>query len=143
MLAQTLNSMTADIQALRGDAESGLADAVATANNAMQKIAELNAPARRPRSPTARRTRRWWISATATSISWPQLMDIRVVQSDQNQVNVFTNSGVQLVGAERRATVLQCRKARSRAATQWDADPTKSTLGTLIAGVAERRHAST
>ena len=38
----TLNGMTTDIQALRGDAESGLADAVAAANNAMQKIAQIN-----------------------------------------------------------------------------------------------------
>ena len=36
-----------------------------------------------------------------------QLMDIRVVTDDHNQVNIFTNSGVQLVGVARRATVVQ------------------------------------
>ena len=43
VLAQTLNTTTADIQSLRTDAEDGLADAVATANDAMQQIADLNA----------------------------------------------------------------------------------------------------
>src|SRR5689334_1823788 len=41
VLAQSLNGMTAQIQSLRGNAESGLADAVNTANDAMQKIADL------------------------------------------------------------------------------------------------------
>ena len=42
VLAQTLNGVSADIQSLRGDAESGIADAVAAANDAMQQIAKLN-----------------------------------------------------------------------------------------------------
>src|SRR4051795_427485 len=43
VLAQTLNSATADIQTLRTNAEGSLTDAVASANEAMQKIADLNA----------------------------------------------------------------------------------------------------
>src|SRR5690606_37395702 len=43
VLTQYLNGLTADIQALREDAENSLADAVANANNAMQKIADINA----------------------------------------------------------------------------------------------------
>jgi flagellar hook-associated protein 1 len=40
-LAQHLNGMTADIQGLRSDAELGLSDAVAQANNAMSQIASI------------------------------------------------------------------------------------------------------
>ena len=72
VLAQTLNGMTADIQALRGDAESGLADAVATANNAMQedrRAQRASSPARPSASAVGRRACR--ISATAISISFP------------------------------------------------------------------------
>jgi flagellar hook-associated protein 1 FlgK len=29
-----------------------------------------------------------------------QLMDIRVISTDHNQVNVFTNSGIQLIGTQ-------------------------------------------
>src|SRR5712671_1988341 len=42
VLAQMLNTTTADIQTLRANAEGGLADAVAIANEAMQQIADLN-----------------------------------------------------------------------------------------------------
>jgi len=59
-----------------------------------------------------------------------QLMDIRVIDNGNNQIQVFTNSGVQLVGAEPR----RCRSIRKGTVTpntQWEADPTKSTLGTL------------
>ena len=47
VLAQTLNTATADIQTLRTDAESGLADAVATANDAMQQDRRSQHAARR------------------------------------------------------------------------------------------------
>src|SRR5581483_7858125 len=42
VLTQTLNNTSAGIQSLRHDAESGLADAVSAANDAMQKISTLN-----------------------------------------------------------------------------------------------------
>ncbi len=67
-----------------------------------------------------------------------QLMDIRVVQNDQNQVSIFTNSGVQLVGAGAAQVVVQPARARCRRRTQWNADPTKSNLGTLSLVSAER-----
>ncbi len=37
-----------------------------------------------------------------------QLMDIRVVTDNRNQINVFTNSGIQLVGADGLAAGVQC-----------------------------------
>ncbi len=40
VLAQQLNSLTASVQGLRSDAESGLSDAVRNANDAMQAIAQ-------------------------------------------------------------------------------------------------------
>src|SRR5689334_23642008 len=42
VLTQQLNGMTADIQGLRSDAELGLADSVRQANEAMQRIAQIN-----------------------------------------------------------------------------------------------------
>jgi flagellar hook-associated protein 1 FlgK len=59
-----------------------------------------------------------------------QLMDIRVVENSQNQVSVFTNSGVQLVGSSASKLSFNPQGTVS-AATQWNADPTKSNLGTL------------
>ena len=42
VLAQTLNTVSANIQGLRSDAESGSADSVTAANDAMQQIADIN-----------------------------------------------------------------------------------------------------
>ena len=41
-----------------------------------------------------------------------ELMDIKVVTGDHNQVNVFTNSGVQLVGDRRPRSSASMRRAR-------------------------------
>ena len=57
-------------------------------------------------------------------------MDIRVVQGSNNQVSVFTGSGTQLVGTQ--AAQLNFNPTGTvTAAQQWNADPTKSGLGTI------------
>ena len=57
-------------------------------------------------------------------------MDIRVIDRRQQSNQVFTNSGVQLVGAEASTLVVQSAR-HGDAEPQWDADPTRATLGTL------------
>jgi flagellar hook-associated protein 1 FlgK len=129
ILAQYFNGMTTDFQALRSDAENGLADAVANANNAMQKIAAINAqlaylPESNATTASLKDQRDVYVDQLAT------LMDVRVVVGDDNQFNVFTNSGVQLVGTEAARLAFDA-KGSITAATQWSADPAESTLGTL------------
>ncbi|HEY4723547.1 MAG TPA: flagellar hook-associated protein FlgK, partial [Anaerolineae bacterium] len=129
VLAQNLNKITTDIQALRADAESGLANAVATANNAIEKIAAINYQL------AGLNTR----SAADASLmderdnyinQLTELMDIRVVISEHGQVDILTNSGIQLVGAG--GTVLAFNaQGTVTPATNWDIDPLKRTLGTL------------
>src|SRR5581483_1270359 len=58
------------------------------------------------------------------------LMDIRVVVGDGNQYNVFTNSGMQPVGAQASQLSFNAQ-GTVNATSKWDADPSKSTLGTL------------
>jgi flagellar hook-associated protein 1 FlgK len=129
-LAQSLNSATAQIQALRGDAESGLADAVNVANSAIQKITELNTQLA-GRSADNAADAALMDSRDAFIDQLSELMDIRVVVNGQNQVNVFTNSGVQLVGPDASQLVFNAQGTVS-ATTQWSADPGKSTMGTLM-----------
>ena len=122
VLTQQLNGMSDSIQGMRGDA-------VQRANNAMKQIAAINRQ-------LASNTRP---DATAASLldqrdayidELSQLMDIRVVPGDLNQVNVFTNSGVQLVGTE--AAQLRFEpQGTMTAAAQWSPDADKRTLGTL------------
>ena len=129
VLAQTLNSVTEDLQSLRADAENGIAAAVATANFAMQKISELNGQLGGRSIATASDAaladqRDVYIDQLA------ELVDIRVIQGDQGQVNVFTNSGVQLIGTGA-ATLQFDAHGTVTAASRWDADPALSSLGTL------------
>jgi flagellar hook-associated protein 1 FlgK len=129
VLAQSLNGMTTQIQALRGDAENGLADAVTTANDALQRIVDLNEQlAGRDADNTSDAAlmdqRDSYIDQLA------ELMDIRVVTNDQNQVSIFTNSGVQLAGAEA-ARLSFDAQGTVTAATKWSADPQERTLGTI------------
>ena len=129
VLAQQLNGMTTDIQALRGDAERALSDAVATANDAMEQIARLNEQVATMRSDDASGAalldqRDVYIDRLA------QLMDIAVVEGEHNQVNIFTNSGIQVVGTVA-ATLAFNAQGTMTPSAKWDPDPNLSTVGTL------------
>ncbi len=129
LLAQQLNQMTGSIQTLRGNAELDIADSVTKANEAMSQIAKLNKQISSSTSVD---------SATTTLMDQrdsyidqlSQLMDINVVQNGNNQVSVFTNSGVQLVGAQAGKLSFDAQGTMT-AASRWSADPSQRTVGTL------------
>ena len=130
VLAQQLNGMSADIQGLRSDAELGLSDAVAKANEAMRRIADLNrqlgtATSNDATAATLLDQRDAYIDQLA------QLMDINVIAGDHNQVTVFTNSGIQLVGANASTLVFDAQGSMT-ATAQWSADPSQRTVGTIL-----------
>ena len=128
-LATQLNQMSGQVQSLRATAELGLSDSVATANEAMRQIADLNKKIAASSSSDG---------ATATMMDQrdryidqlAQLMDINVVQGGNNQVTVFTNSGIQLVGTEASQIAFDTRGSMTPA-SQWSADPSKRSVGTL------------
>ena len=129
-LAQHLNGMTADIQGLRSDAEAGLGDAVQQANDAMRQIASINLQLGQSNTEDAttavlRDTRDAAIDKLST------LMNVKVIPTDNNKINIFTNSGTQLVGDT--AAVLSFDSKGSLSANSiWNADPTKSGTGTIL-----------
>jgi flagellar hook-associated protein 1 FlgK len=130
VLTQALNGLTSDIQSLRNDAENGLADAAATANNALKQIDTLNhqlmgAPGTSTSDAALADQRDQYINQLS------ELMDIRVVTDNQNQVSIYTHSGVQLLGS----SVAQLSfdpQGTVGPTTLWNADPTKNNLGTLL-----------
>jgi len=129
LLMQQLNQMSGNVQALRANAELGIADAVNKANNAMSQIAALNQQiaASTPGD-----------SATATLMDQrdsyidqlSQLMDINVVQGDRGQVGIFTNSGVQLVGAQAGQLSFDA-VGTITPASQWSPNPSQRGVGTI------------
>jgi len=128
-LAQHLNGMTADIQELRSDAELGLSDAVNQANGAMRQIAAINrqlglSGAQDATTATLQDQRDFYIDQLS------QLMDIKVVVTDHNKVNIFTRSGAQLVG-DQASTMSFDAKGSLSANALWSADPAKRGTGTI------------
>jgi flagellar hook-associated protein 1 FlgK len=129
VLVQQLNSMSNSIQSLRSDAELGLSDSVERANNAMQQIAAINRQlsgnnARDAASATLMDQRDAYIDELS------HLMDIKVLEGDNNQINIFTGSGIQLVGVDA-ARLNFDAQGTVTAESRWDADPAKRTVGTL------------
>jgi flagellar hook-associated protein 1 FlgK len=129
VLTQQLGSMSNDIQALRSDAELGLSDSVTKANEAMLRIAAINqqlgaSGASDGTTAVLQDQRDAYIDQLT------ELMDIRVVPTDNNQVNVFTTSGIQLVGT--RASHLEFdAQGTMTPSAEWTDDPATRTVGTI------------
>lgn len=128
-MAQQLNSTTQGIQTLRANAETGINDSVITANNAMAQIAAINIKLQN-NGQTDASTASLLDQRDVYIDQLSQLMDIRTVTNDLNQVTVFTNSGVQLVGTE--ASKLSFNpQGTITPNTLYNTDPTKSNVGTI------------
>ena len=129
VLTQQLHGMTNDIQALRADAELGLAEAAQSANDAMSQIARINQQL--AASGTADATTAVLLDQRDAYIDvLAQLMDVRVIPGANNQVTVFTNSGIQLVGNEASKLAFDLRGAMTPGAA-WSSDSAERTVGTL------------
>ncbi len=128
-MAQTLNATTQGIQSLRANAEMGINDSIVTANNAMAQIAFINNQLQNNGTTDA---------ATASLLDQrdqyitqlSSLVDIRTVVNDLNQVTVFTNSGVQLVGTEA-AQLSFNPQGTITPNTLYNSDPAKNNVGTI------------
>jgi len=128
-MAQQLNSATQNIQSLRSQADQELAGDVQQANNALQQIAKINgqlstAGLDNNTTVTLEDQRDQFVSQLAN------LMDIRVTQSSNNEIIVTTTGGTQLVG-DKASQLSFTATGTINATQQWNADPTKSKLGTI------------
>ncbi|CAN7330076.1 flagellar hook-associated protein FlgK [Bradyrhizobium sp. LjRoot220] len=129
-MAQQLNSTTQGIQNLRANAETGINDSVITANNAMAQIAAINIKLQNGGGQTDASTASLLDQRDQYIDQLSQLIDIRTVTNNLNQVTIFTNSGVQLVGTE--ASKLSFNpQGTVTPNTLYNTDPTKSNVGTI------------
>ncbi len=132
-LTQQLNRLTNQIQSLRTDAELGIADAVRNANDALQRIAQLNGEiASSPSNDAAAANLLDQRDQLIDQLS--KLMDIRVVDTGSRQISIFTTSGIELVGAAAAQLSFNTQGTITPNA-QWNANPAKSGVGTITLSV--------
>jgi flagellar hook-associated protein 1 FlgK len=129
-LAQQLNGTTSSIQALRTQADQGIAGDVQKVNAALNQIATINdqlggGDANDAAAASLQDQRDQAIDQLA------KLMDIRVVPGSGNQVSVFTGSGTSLVTGNQAVQLAFTPSGNVGATQQWNANPSKSTLGTI------------
>jgi flagellar hook-associated protein 1 len=129
-LAQQLNSTSQGIQTLRSNAEQDIGASVNQANTDLNQIASINAqlqsfPASDPGAATLIDQRDNAINDLA------KLVDVRSVTDGANQTSVFTNAGIQLVGAGQASQFAFTSAGTLTPSSLYNADPTKSGVGSL------------
>jgi flagellar hook-associated protein 1 FlgK len=133
-LAQQLNATTQGIQTLRSNAEQDINISVGQANAAMTQIAQINTQLQSLKStdPTAATLMDQRDSAID---QLSQLMDIRVSTDSTNRTSVYTSNGLELVGAQA-STLSFNSQGTLNANSQWNANPAKSSVGTITCKLA-------
>src|ERR1700744_1248316 len=129
-LAQQLNSTTQGIQALRTNVEQDIGNSATQANADMQKIAQINSQLQGmsssdPGAATLEDQR----DSAINDLS--NLVDVNVTTTSSNQVNIFTNTGVQLVGGSLASTFNFSSPGTLTANSQYSANPAQNGVGTL------------
>lgn len=129
-LALQLNATTKGIQTLRTNAEQDIGSSVTQANAAIQQIATLNTQLQGlstsdPLSATLQDQRDNAINTLA------KYVDIRVVSDSTNGTSVFTNSGIQLVGAGLSSEFTFSSPGTLDATSVYNSNPTKNGVGQL------------
>lgn len=128
-MAQQLNATTQGIQALRTNVQQDISTSVSTANAAMSQISNLNSQLQgmSPSDPSAAALE----DQRDTAINQlAQLMDVRVSNDGNNQVSIYTNSGVQLVGNQA-ATLSFNGPAALSASNLYSTNPAQNGVGTI------------
>ena len=129
LLTQQLNQLSGSVQALRANAELGIADAVNKANEAMSQIASLNGQIAAG-TPGDAATEALQDQRDSYIDQLSQLMDINVIPGDRGQVSIFTSSGTQLVGAQ--AAQLSFDAVGTITPNSlWSANPSQRGVGTI------------
>jgi flagellar hook-associated protein 1 len=129
-LAAQLNSTTQGIQQLRTNVDQDLGNLSAQANTDLTQIANINTKLQ-GLSPTDPQAATLMDQRDSAINDVSKMMDVRVVTDSSNQVSLFTNSGVQLVGGGLASTFIYNSQGTLNANSQYNTDPAKSGVGGL------------
>ncbi len=127
-LATQLNVTTKGIQSLRSNAEQDLNTSAQQANAAMNTIADINTKLQGlsssdPSAATLMDQRDQAINSLS------KFVDVRVTTDGSNQANIFTTTGIQLVGAGLASQFTFASAGALSATSLYNSDPAKSGVG--------------
>ena len=129
-LAGQLNTTTQGIQALRSNVDQDIGNSANQANTDINQIAAINTQLQGmsstdPLAATLMDQR----DSAINDLS--KLVDVKVVTDSTNQTNIFTNSGIQLVGAGLASTFTFSSKGSLTATSLYSSNPAQNGVGTL------------
>lgn len=129
-LATQLNVTTKGIQSLRSNVEQDLGTSSQAANAALNQIADINTKLQglAPTDPSAA-TLMDQRDQAINSLS--KYVDVRVTTDGSNQANIYTTTGIQLVGAGLASQFSFASAGALGATSLYNVDPTKSGVGAL------------
>lgn len=129
-LATQLNVTTKGIQSLRSNVEQDLGTSSQAANAALNQIADINTKLQglAPTDPSAA-TLMDQRDQAINSLS--KYVDVRVTTDGSNQANIYTTTGIQLVGAGLASQFSFTSAGALGATSLYNLDPAKSGVGAL------------
>lgn len=129
-LATQLNVTTKGIQSLRSNVEQDLGTSSQAANAALNQIADINTKLQGlvPTDPSAA-TLMDQRDQAINSLS--KYVDVRVTTDGSNQANIYTTTGIQLVGAGLASQFSFTSAGALGATSLYNLDPAKSGVGAL------------
>jgi flagellar hook-associated protein 1 FlgK len=129
-LATQLNVTTKGIQSLRSNVEQDLGTSSQAANAAMNQIADINTKLQglAPTDPSAATLMDQRDQAINTLSKY---VDVRVTTDGSNQANIYTTTGIQLVGAGLASQFSFASAGALGATSLYNIDPAKSGVGAL------------
>ncbi|GMO15468.1 flagellar hook-associated protein FlgK [Bradyrhizobium sp. TM233] len=127
-LATQLNVTTKGIQSLRSNVEQDLGNSAQAANAAMKQVADINTrlqglSANDPSAATLMDQRDQAINTLS------KYVDVRVTTDGSNQANIYTTTGIQLVGAGLASQFSFASAGALSATSLYNIDPAKSGVG--------------
>jgi len=129
-LAVQLNTTTQGIQSLRTNVEQDIGNSATQANNDLNQIAQINTQLQ-GLAPTDPQAATLMDQRDSAINDLSKLVDVRVVTDSSNQANIFTTTGIQLVGAGLASQFNYSSPGALTATSLYNTNPAKSGVGTL------------
>ena len=129
LLASRLNTLSDGVQALRGQAESGIANAVTQVNNLLGALTNVNA--RIVGSPNDQGVAALKDQRDLILSELSQYMDIKTSEDARGSISVVTGSGTQIFDGRPSVTFGFDEHAAPGADDQWSTDPARRGVGTI------------